>query len=39
VQAGKTVMFTWIAFKNHKHRDQVNQKVRAGPRMGEMSSG
>ncbi|HEY0976039.1 MAG TPA: DUF1428 domain-containing protein [Flavobacteriales bacterium] len=33
---GETVLFSWILYKNRKHRDQVNRKVMADPRMEEM---
>ncbi|MCW5897943.1 MAG: DUF1428 domain-containing protein [Flavobacteriales bacterium] len=33
---GETVMFSWIVFKDRRHRDQVNKKVLADPRMDEM---
>jgi uncharacterized protein YbaA (DUF1428 family) len=30
---GETVVFSWIEYKSRKHRDQVNAKVMADPRM------
>lgn len=33
---GDTVVFSWIVYRNRKHRDQVNQKVMADPRMDKM---
>lgn len=30
---GQTVVFAWIAFKSRAHRDEVNAKVMADPRM------
>ena len=30
---GETVAFSWITFKSRKHRDQVNAKVMADPRL------
>lgn len=33
---GETVMFSWIVYKNRRHRDQVNKKVLADPRMDAM---
>lgn len=32
----QTVVFSWIRFKNRKHRDTVNAKVMKDPRMGKM---
>lgn len=31
-----TVVFSWIAYKSREHRDEVNAKVMADPRMHEM---
>lgn len=33
---GETVVFAWIAFKSRAHRDKVNAKVMADPRLKEM---
>jgi len=33
LKAGETVVFSWILFKSKSHRDQVNKKVMADPRM------
>lgn len=33
---GETVVFSWILYKNRKHRDAVNAKVMADPRMAKM---
>jgi uncharacterized protein YbaA (DUF1428 family) len=33
---GETVVFSWIVYKSRKHRDQVNRKVMADPRMDRM---
>lgn len=33
---GETVVFSWIVYRNRKHRDQVNKKVMADPRMASM---
>lgn len=33
---GDTVVFSWIVYRNRKHRDQVNKKVMADPRMDKM---
>ena len=32
----ETVMFSWIVYKSRAHRDRVNAKVMADPRMAEM---
>ncbi|HEX2616833.1 MAG TPA: DUF1428 domain-containing protein [Flavobacteriales bacterium] len=32
-KADETVMFSWIMYRNKKHRDQVNARVMADPRM------
>ncbi|MDB5864713.1 MAG: hypothetical protein JWO70_2519, partial [Betaproteobacteria bacterium] len=32
----ETVMFSWIAYKSRAHRDRVNKKVMADPRLKEM---
>src|SRR3546814_12206588 len=36
LKRGETVVFSWIAFKSHAHRDRVNRKVMADPRIREM---
>ncbi len=36
LKAGETVVFAWIVYKSRAHRDRVNKKVMADPRMGEM---
>ena len=33
VKAGETVVFSWIVYKSRAHRDKVNAKVMADPRM------
>lgn len=33
---GETVVFSWIVFKSRKHRDTVNAKVMADPRLAGM---
>jgi uncharacterized protein YbaA (DUF1428 family) len=33
---GETVVFAWIVYKSREHRDEVNAKVMADPRMNEM---
>jgi uncharacterized protein YbaA (DUF1428 family) len=32
----ETVAFSWILFKSREHRDEVNKKVMADPRMDDM---
>ena len=34
----ETVVFAWIVFKSRAHRDEVNAKVMADPRMNEAPS-
>ena len=34
--ADETVVFSWILFKSREHRDEVNQKVIADPRLRHM---
>ena len=36
VKAGETVVFSYIVYKSRAHRDRVNKKVMADPRMSEM---
>ena len=36
-QPDETVVFAWIVFKSREHRDQVNAKVMADPRIKEMA--
>ena len=36
VKPGETVVFSWIVFKSRKHRDAVNAKVMADPRLADM---
>jgi uncharacterized protein YbaA (DUF1428 family) len=33
---GEVVWFSWIVFKSRRHRDQVNAKVMADPRIAKM---
>jgi uncharacterized protein YbaA (DUF1428 family) len=33
VKTGETVVFSWIVYKSRAHRDQVNAKVMADPKM------
>lgn len=35
---GETVIFAWIVYRSRAHRDRVNAKVMADPRMNEMGS-
>ncbi len=35
VKPGETVIFAWIVFKSRAHRDRVNAKVMADPRLGK----
>jgi uncharacterized protein YbaA (DUF1428 family) len=36
VSPDETVVFAWIVYESREHRDQVNEKVMADPRMAEM---
>ena len=36
VKAGETVVFSWIVYKTRAHRDKVNAKVMADPRMNKI---
>ena len=36
LKSGETVLFAWIVFKSRAHRDQVNAKVIADPRLAGM---
>jgi uncharacterized protein YbaA (DUF1428 family) len=35
-RAGETVVFAWIVYKSRAHRDRVNKKVMADPRIATM---
>src|SRR6478609_6783062 len=35
----ETVVFSWISYKSREHRDEVNAKVMADPRLSEMMEG
>ncbi len=35
---GEVVLFSWIAYKSRAHRDAVNKKVMADPRMQQAAS-
>jgi uncharacterized protein YbaA (DUF1428 family) len=37
LKPGETVVFSWIVYKSRKHRDAVNAKVMADPRIADMS--
>ena len=39
LKSGETVLFSWIVFKSRAHRDQVNAKVIADPRLTKMMDG
>ena len=39
LKAGEVVMFSWIAYRSRRHRDAVNAKVMADPRMAAMMVG
>ena len=36
LKLGETVMFSWIVYKSRAHRDRVNAKVMADPRLASM---
>jgi len=36
LKKGEVVVFSWIVYKSRKHRDSVNKKVMADPRIAEM---
>jgi uncharacterized protein YbaA (DUF1428 family) len=36
LKPGETVIFSWIAYKSHAHRDRVNAKVMKDPRLAKM---
>ncbi|MBK8286807.1 MAG: DUF1428 domain-containing protein [Ahniella sp.] len=38
LKEGEVVVFAWITYKSRKHRDQVNAKVMADPRLKAMGS-
>lgn len=35
-QSGETVVFSWIVYESREHRDEVNRKVMADPRIKAM---
>ena len=36
LEAGETVVFSWIMYKSRAHRDEVNDKVMKDPRMADL---
>ena len=36
LKTGEVVVFSWIVYKSRAHRDRVNKKVMADPRLGSM---
>jgi uncharacterized protein YbaA (DUF1428 family) len=36
LKPSETVVFSWVEFKSHAHRDRVNAKVMSDPRLAEM---
>ena len=38
-KAGETVVFSWITYKSKAHRNAVNKKVMADPRIAKMMQG
>ncbi|MCY1081306.1 DUF1428 domain-containing protein [Archangium lansingense] len=38
LKPNETVVFSWIVFKSRAHRDRVNKKVMADPRLSSMMS-
>lgn len=38
-KAGETVVFSWIVYKSRAHRDKVNAKVMADPRIARSMTG
>jgi uncharacterized protein YbaA (DUF1428 family) len=36
LEAGETVVFSWIVYQSRAHRDEVNDKVMKDPRMADM---
>ena len=39
LKRGETVVFSWILYKSRKHRDRVNAKVMADPRLAKGMAG
>ena len=38
LKRGETVVFSWIVFRSRAHRDKVNAKVMADPRLADMDA-
>ena len=38
LRPGETVVFSWIVYRSRAHRDRVNAKVMADPRLAKMPS-
>jgi uncharacterized protein YbaA (DUF1428 family) len=38
LKRGETVIFAWIVYRSRAHRDRVNEKVMADPRLADMMS-
>jgi uncharacterized protein YbaA (DUF1428 family) len=36
LKPGETVVFSWVVYKSRAHRDRVNKKVMADPRLADM---
>ena len=36
LKRGETAVFSWVVYKSRAHRDRVNRKIMADPRMAEM---
>jgi len=39
LKPGETVLFSWIVYKSRAHRDQVNARVMADPRLDKLMNG
>jgi len=39
LKPSETVVFAWIVYKSRAHRDQVNKKIMADPRIAKMMEG
>jgi uncharacterized protein YbaA (DUF1428 family) len=39
LKPGETVLFSWIVYKSRAHRDQVNARVMADPRLDKLTDG
>ena len=38
LKPGETIVFSWVTFKSRAHRDRVNAKVLADPRIAKLSA-